>query len=131
MADCLFAKKNQECLFNPAASFLSGYSSLLRADLDTFPTPGGDNGNDDNDNNDGDDDGNDHNDDDDDQHWLNTGILGLRPRTVICYRGEAYTHHRYVVITNMIIAASESSSLFNFDVVIIILMINKSSTGRR
>ena len=32
----------KECLFNAAAGFLSGYSSLLRADLDTFPTPGGD-----------------------------------------------------------------------------------------
>jgi len=52
---------SQECLFNAAAAFLSGYSSLLRADLDTFPTP---------------------------------GMLGLRPNTVICYRGEAYTHHR-------------------------------------
>ena len=31
---------SQECLFNPVAAFLANYSSLLRADLDTFPTPG-------------------------------------------------------------------------------------------
>ena len=30
---------SQECLFNPAASFLQHYRLLLRADLDTFPTP--------------------------------------------------------------------------------------------
>jgi hypothetical protein len=30
---------SQECLFNPAAAFLQHYRLLLRADLDTFPTP--------------------------------------------------------------------------------------------
>ena len=31
---------SQECLVNPAASFLSKYRLLMRADIDTFPTPG-------------------------------------------------------------------------------------------
>jgi len=31
---------SQECLANPAASFLKEYKILIRADLDTFPTPG-------------------------------------------------------------------------------------------
>lgn len=31
---------SQECLFNPAASFLKLYKIVMRADLDTFPTPG-------------------------------------------------------------------------------------------
>lgn len=30
---------SQECLFNPAAAFLLSYRVLIRADLDTFPTP--------------------------------------------------------------------------------------------
>ena len=30
---------SQECLFGPGSEFLSQYSTLLRADLDTFPTP--------------------------------------------------------------------------------------------
>ena len=58
----------KECLFNDAAAFLSGYSSLLRADLDTFPTPGGDDfidDQDDDDHDDSDDDDDDHYDDDD------------------------------------------------------------------
>ena len=70
--------------------------------MDTFPTPGGDNrdvdddydDNHDDDDHDDDDDDENYYDVDDDHHWLHTGILGLRPNTVICYRGEAYTHHR-------------------------------------
>jgi len=31
---------SQECLYHPSASFLLTYKVLLRADLDTFPTPG-------------------------------------------------------------------------------------------
>ena len=30
---------SQECLFGPGSEFLSQYKILLRADLDTFPTP--------------------------------------------------------------------------------------------
>ena len=30
---------SQECLVHPTASFLREYKLLLRADLDTFPTP--------------------------------------------------------------------------------------------
>ena len=30
---------SQECLFGPGSEFLSQYKVLLRADLDTFPTP--------------------------------------------------------------------------------------------
>ena len=57
----------KECLFNDAAAFLSGYSSLLRADLDTFPTPGGDDHIDDHD--DDDDDSDDH----DNHHYDDDG----------------------------------------------------------
>ena len=31
---------SQECLYGPGSEFLSQYSVLLRADLDTFPAPG-------------------------------------------------------------------------------------------
>ena len=62
MADDCFLLKYQECLFNPAASFITGYSSLLRADLDTFPTPGGVKSINDDDNDEDDDE------DEDDQH---------------------------------------------------------------
>lgn len=30
---------SQECLFGPGSEFLSHYQVLLRADMDTFPTP--------------------------------------------------------------------------------------------
>jgi len=30
---------SQECLFGPGSEFLSHYKVLLRADMDTFPTP--------------------------------------------------------------------------------------------
>ena len=30
---------SQECLYGPGSEFLSQYTLLLRADLDTFPTP--------------------------------------------------------------------------------------------
>ena len=30
---------SQECLFGPGSEFLAHYKILLRADLDTFPTP--------------------------------------------------------------------------------------------
>ena len=30
---------SQECLYGPGSQFLSQYTTLLRADLDTFPTP--------------------------------------------------------------------------------------------